>query len=48
MLLNNLKKEFELRYRIMRYKKYYKWYLYNKFEKNNVELLLKTFEDMVI
>ena len=30
----------------MRYNKYYKLFLYNKFEKNNVELLLKTFEDL--
>lgn len=46
MLMKNLKEEYELRYRIMRYNKLHKLYLYNCFEKNNYNMLFSTVEDM--
>lgn len=47
MLMKNLINEYELRYRFTMYKKLHKMYLYNKFEINNYNLLLQTFEDML-
>ena len=48
MLMKNLKKEYDMRYNIMRYKKLHKLYLYSCFEKNNFNLLYKTLEDLQI
>ena len=48
MLIQKLKEEYELRYRIVQYKKYTKLYLYSVFEKNNVNLLYITFENLKI
>lgn len=48
MLLDNLKKEYALRYNITRYKKLYKLYLYNRFEINNYNLLYYTLENQFI
>lgn len=48
MLMKNLKKEYNMRYNFMRYKKLNKLYLYSCFEKNNVELLYKTLEDLKV
>ena len=48
MLLDNLKKEYALRYNIVRYKKLYKLYLYNRFEINNYNLLYYTLENQFI
>ena len=45
-MINNLKKEYELRYKIIRYKKLYKAYLYSTIEKHNAELLFNTLYDM--
>ena len=47
MLMKNLINEYELRYRFTMYKKLHKIYLYNKFEINNYNLLLQTFENMI-
>ena len=48
MLLERLKNEYELRYRIMRYTKFHKWYLYNVIEKNNYNIIVKTAEDILV
>lgn len=45
-MIENLKREYELRYRIMRYSKLAKLYLYNRFEKNNVEIFKQVLEDL--
>lgn len=37
--MQKLKEEINIRYRIMRYKKLMKHFLYNRFEKNNVEII---------
>lgn len=42
--MQRLKKEIDLRYRIMRYKKLMKHFLYNRFEKNNVEIIYTAIE----
>lgn len=47
MLLQNLKKEYALRYNFMRYKKLNKLYLYNRFEINNYNLLMYTLENLL-
>lgn len=46
MLMQTLKDEYELRYRFVQWQKYYKQYLYNKFEKNNCNLIIATAEYM--
>ena len=46
MLMQKLKKEFELKYRIFSYKKLLKMYKYNKFEKNNYNIIYKALEDV--
>lgn len=48
MLINKLKQEYELRHNIIRYKKLYKNYLYNRFEKNNYNMIIKAIEDINI
>ena len=44
--LNNLKQEINLRYNIVRYKKLWKGFVLNRYEKNNFELLRYTIEKM--
>ena len=46
MLMGNLKKEIELKHRIVRYSKLYKTYTYAIFEKNNVQLLFNALEEL--
>lgn len=46
MQIQNLKNEYELRYRIMRYKKYHKLYCYNRFEYHNVENMMFAAEQL--
>ena len=46
MLMGNLKKEIELKHRIVRYNKLYKTYTYAIFEKNNVQLLFYALEEL--
>ena len=46
--IQNLKEEIELRYRITRYKKLTKQYLYSCFEKHNFDLLYETIEDLIV
>ena len=46
MLIDNLKQEYELRYNIIRYKKLYRDYVYNRFEKNNYNIIMKSIEDI--
>ena len=48
MLIQNLRKEYDLRYNVMRYKKLHKLYLYSIFEENNVNLLYQTLENLKI
>ncbi len=48
MLMSSLELEFELRYRINRYRRYQKLYNYSLFEKNNYNMLYKTIEDLKI
>ena len=46
MLMSNLKKEIELKHRIVRYNKLYKTYTYAIFEKNKVQLLFNALEEL--
>ena len=46
--IENLKQEIELRYRIMKYKKLQKQYLYGCFEKHNFDMLYETVEDLIV
>ena len=45
--LNNLKQEINLRYNIVRYKKLWKRFVLNRYEKNNYEILRCTVEDLI-
>lgn len=44
--IENLKEEIELRYKIVQYKRLHKQFLLNRIEKNNVQLLFETLEDL--
>lgn len=44
--MESLKKEINLRYNIMRYKKLQKQYLYNRMEINNVHIITQAIEEM--
>lgn len=46
--IDNLKQEIEMRYRIIQYKKLQKQFLLNRIEKNNVQLLFETLEDLKV
>ncbi len=46
MLIKKLKEEYEMRHRIANYRKLFKNYLLNRFEKNNVNLIYKTMEEI--
>ena len=46
--MENLKKEINLRYRAIQYKKLLKQYIYNRIEKNNVNICFKAFEDLAV
>lgn len=46
MLLENLKKEYEFRYRRISYEKLHRKYLLNRFEKNNYNIIYKAVEDL--
>lgn len=46
--IQSLKEEIELKYRMTRYKKLYKKYLYQCFEKHNFDLLYETIEDIIV
>lgn len=46
--IDNLKQEIEMRYRIVQYKKLQKQFLLNRIEKNNVQLLFETLEDLKV
>ena len=46
MNIEDLKKEYELKYRIMRYYKLYRRYLCSTIEKNNTIILNQVLEDM--
>lgn len=48
MLLKRLRDEIDIRYNIVSYKKLVKYFLYNKFEKNNVNLLYHCLENMIV
>lgn len=44
--MENLKKEINLRYNIVQYKKLFKNYLLNRMEKNNVNIILEAIEQL--
>lgn len=46
--IDNLKQEIEMCYRIIQYKKLQKQFLLNRIEKNNVQLLFETLEDLKV
>lgn len=46
--IDSLKQEIEMRYRIIQYKKLQKQFLLNRIEKNNVQLLFETLEDLKV
>lgn len=46
--IDSLKQEIEMRYRIVQYKKLQKQFLLNRIEKNNVQLLFETLEDLKV
>lgn len=48
MLLENLKNEYEFRYRRMLYEKLHRNYLLNRFEKNNYNIIYKAIEDLYV
>lgn len=46
-MLNKLKEEYNFRYKCAQYERYYRQYLYNCFEKNNVKILTAALYDIV-
>lgn len=46
--MQKLKEEINLRYNIMRYKKIWRNFLYNRMEKNNVEIMYEAIAQMAI
>ena len=44
--MQKLKKEINIRYNIMRYKKLWRNFLYNRMEKNNVEFIYEAIIDI--
>lgn len=48
MLMSSLELEFELRYRINRYRRLQKLYKFSLFDKNNYNLLYKAMDDLRI
>lgn len=47
-MIQNLKDEINFRYRIVRYKKLMKDYICNRVEKNNVQIIHKTIDDITM
>lgn len=48
MLIDKLKKEIDLKYNIIQYKNLMKRYILNRIEKNNINILFSTIEDINI
>jgi hypothetical protein len=44
--MQNLKKEIDFRYRVMRFKKLQKNFIYNRMEKNNVQIIYEALDDL--